>query len=338
MRKILFISMCAIMGFLPNAHSQLIVCENGQTQMGNYPSGATSESKNTLNLWSLQNKGGGSISFGAGDNATISGDGSLNQLILKSRNLSYLVNDMAIGMSFNERDGAFNFTYNVKSPSFLTSSDARIKTNISSIEEMSSSLFELNPVSYNLLNDSDVNVAQIDNASSTTSSIEDDRVHFGFVAQEVQEIFPNLVVEDEEGLLSIDYTGFIPLLVDAYKKMLDKVNSQEELIAELINQSSPSFMPSSVNNLFDTYPILKQNRPNPFNSDTTIECFLPENAVSAYIYFYDLQGKQVHSVLITERGKVEISIEATSFSPGMYIYSLIVDGNEIDSKRMILTE
>jgi len=33
-----------------------------------------------------------------------------------------------------------------------------------------------------------------------------------------------------------------------------------------------------------------------------------------------------------------LTIEASEFTPGMYIYSLIADGKEIDSKRMIVTE
>ena len=33
-----------------------------------------------------------------------------------------------------------------------------------------------------------------------------------------------------------------------------------------------------------------------------------------------------------------LTIEAAELAPGMYIYSLIADGKEVDSKRMIVTE
>jgi len=33
-----------------------------------------------------------------------------------------------------------------------------------------------------------------------------------------------------------------------------------------------------------------------------------------------------------------LTIEAAELAPGMYIYSLIADGKEVDSKRMIVTQ
>lgn len=33
---------------------------------------------------------------------------------------------------------------------------------------------------------------------------QDNRVHYGFIAQEVKEIYPELVYEDKDGILGID--------------------------------------------------------------------------------------------------------------------------------------
>lgn len=120
--------------------------------------------------------------------------------------------------------------------------------------------------------------------------------------------------------------------------MSEKVREQEETIMALLNPASPSYMPASINSLSDSKPLLKQNRPNPFNNVTTIECYLPQDVKSSYLCIYDLQGKQMLKVDINERGAVNAEIVASSLAPGMYIYSLIADGNEIDSKRMIITD
>ena len=56
------------------------------------------------------------------------------------------------------------------------------------------------------------------------------------------------------------------------------------------------------------------------------------------ICVYDLSGSQKLRRDIGERGETGIRIEGNTLSPGMYVYSLIVDGAEIDSKRMILTD
>ena len=80
------------------------------------------------------------------------------------------------------------------SPSFYFASDARLKENIKSVDiEQSERLVEqLKVRSFNFINDK--------------------RVKYGFIAQDVQEIAPELVMEDGSAkhMLSVDYTGIIP--------------------------------------------------------------------------------------------------------------------------------
>ncbi len=56
------------------------------------------------------------------------------------------------------------------------------------------------------------------------------------------------------------------------------------------------------------------------------------------ICVYDLTGAQRLCRNIKERGPVEVRIDGCELQPGMYIYALILDGTEFDSKRMILTD
>ena len=51
-----------------------------------------------------------------------------------------------------------------------------------------------------------------------------------------------------------------------------------------------------------------------------------------------MQGTQLQQYNLTAKGKQEITINGNSFVPGMYLYSLVIDGKEIDTKRMILTK
>jgi len=41
---------------------------------------------------------------------------------------------------------------------------------------------------------------------------------------------------------------------------------------------------------------------------------------------------------IVETGNGSVIISASELQPGMYIYTLAVNGQEVDSKRMIITE
>ncbi|MDE6740785.1 MAG: tail fiber domain-containing protein, partial [Muribaculaceae bacterium] len=126
------------------------------------------------------------------------------------------VNTYISALSLNGSTKKLTSVYDVTAPSFLTTSDARFKTNVESLSESFQNLMDVNAVSYNLTNISSTDASLMAVTKADNTEDIDPRMHFGFIAQEVQKIYPNLVVEDEEGMLAIDYTGFIPLLVEAY--------------------------------------------------------------------------------------------------------------------------
>jgi hypothetical protein len=68
-------------------------------------------------------------------------------------------------------------------------------------------LLELNPVSYQFKAD------------------EKQKTHFGFIAQELREIFPNLIRQDEKtGILSLNYMGLIAPIVSAIQELFEQFN------------------------------------------------------------------------------------------------------------------
>lgn len=50
-----------------------------------------------------------------------------------------------------------------------------------------------------------------------------------------------------------------------------------------------------------------------------------------------MQGLQKDKIDITTTGNIEVTIDGNTLLPGMYMYTLIVDGIEVNTKRMILT-
>ena len=53
--------------------------------------------------------------------------------------------------------------------------------------------------------------------------MDDHRTHYGFDAQELQKLFPELVHEDKMGNISINYVELIPLLVQTIQKLSAEV-------------------------------------------------------------------------------------------------------------------
>jgi hypothetical protein len=81
-----------------------------------------------------------------------------------------------------------------------------------------------------------------------------------------------------------------------------------------------------------------QNAPNPFNERTTIQCYTPQTIQKAELCIYNMQGVQIKCLTVSERGMVNVQIEAGQLSAGVYTYLLIGDRKTSDAKQMILTK
>jgi pullulanase/glycogen debranching enzyme len=55
----------------------------------------------------------------------------------------------------------------------------------------------------------------------------------GVLAQEIQEVFPELVSEDQNEMLAVNYQGLVPVLINALKEQDAKMNEQQSEIDEL---------------------------------------------------------------------------------------------------------
>jgi len=84
-------------------------------------------------------------------------------------------------------------------------------------------------------------------------------------------------------------------------------------------------------------PRLEQNQPNPFHENTTIKYYLPNGTRTASISISDLNGVQLKTFdLSGGRGAGQVLIGGGAFAAGTYVYTLTVEGKQVDSKRMVL--
>jgi len=83
---------------------------------------------------------------------------------------------------------------------------------------------------------------------------------------------------------------------------------------------------------------LKQNAPNPFNSNTIIRYHTPSYTKNAQIIITEMNGRNLKTIKIPNNGPGQVNISAGSLPAGSYVYSLIIDGKKVDSKQMILTK
>jgi|GEM_PF-1088381 len=83
-------------------------------------------------------------------------------------------------------------------------------------------------------------------------------------------------------------------------------------------------------------PRLEQNIPNPFRENTTIKYYLPSDSRIATITINDLNGVQLKQFDLQGKGFGQVLISGGSFAAGTYVYTLTVNGKQVDSKKMML--
>ena len=106
-------------------------------------------------------------------------------------------------------------------PTPTSSSDRRFKKNISTVSGALEKLSKLNPVNYDWRNDEFKNKGF------------NDKKQWGFVAQEVEEVRPELVGTDEDDYLTLNYNGFVPLLTKAMQEQHTEIENQQKEIDKL---------------------------------------------------------------------------------------------------------
>ena len=83
---------------------------------------------------------------------------------------------------------------------------------------------------------------------------------------------------------------------------------------------------------------LEQNYPNPFNPTTTIKFSLPKTGIVS-LKIYDVAGREIMRLLNSQpmnAGYQTQLFNGSMLSSGVYFYSLIVDNNLVDTKKMVL--
>ncbi len=94
-------------------------------------------------------------------------------------------------------------------------SDVRYKTDVEAIPDVRERVTQLRGVTYRWKHD------------EYPDRSFDDRRHIGFIAQEVETVFPEMVLTDRNGYKSIDYSRLTPALVEAMKEQQAQIDKQQ---------------------------------------------------------------------------------------------------------------
>ncbi|MDC0870166.1 tail fiber domain-containing protein [Flavobacteriaceae bacterium] len=93
----------------------------------------------------------------------------------------------------------------------VVSSDARLKSNIVSLGSTLSRLLLIDGKSYEMKG----------------------KQKIGVLAQDIKEVFPELVTEDENEMLAVNYQGLVPVLINALKEQEKRLERLEAIISKM---------------------------------------------------------------------------------------------------------
>ncbi|MEL7063704.1 MAG: tail fiber domain-containing protein, partial [Bacteroidota bacterium] len=205
----------------------------------------------------------------------------------------------------------------------FSSSDRRFKKEIRSISDALSMVSSLNGVTYKYRTEEFAEKNFTDGRS------------YGFIAQELQKVMPEAVKEDNDGYLAVNYSAVIPVLTNAIQDQQAIIEQQDAEMDALKDRLAQIESQLNIETPSSTRKAqLMQNVPNPASSSTRISYVLPDNASKATIQVLDLKtGALVKELPLTQtEGNVELSLR--DLNAGMYGYTLIVDGQRVDSKLL----
>jgi hypothetical protein len=286
--------------------------------------------------------------------------------INKSTGFTYTWNGGLTGSSLPATSGTVRLDVDgvIRGTAIIATSDKTLKTNIENITNASQIVAKLIGKSYFWTKEFQKETG-VDNGK-----------HYGFLAQDLAEVLPNVVMKDVNGRYGVEYQAIIPILVEAIKEqqtqidalkfgktsslkiytnedsellkkenetLKNKVNSLESKF-DLLEKTLMNICESGCAGLENITPkesqeidILYQSIPNPTDDIAMINYYLAKNYQDAFIQISDLNGRIIEKITLNPKhGNGSIKVSLGKYAAQNYMYYLIIEEKIVDSKKMTI--
>lgn len=249
------------------------------------------------------------------------------------------------------------FFGNVYSSGNFVGSDKKLKKNISEMKSAMNVLNQLKPKLYEYREDGLFKQMNLPKGE-----------HFGLVAQEVEQVLPNLVNEthfepapviaginsaseangkeplnapsvklnkatDVITYKAVNYTELIPIVIKGLQELSTENEELKKQVAELKVLVSKLSNGESLPNSTDKGSLL-QNVPNPVQRSTSILYTLPSETKTGRLIITDNIGRTLQILQLNQSGKVDIDVSA--FPAGVYNYTLEAANQKLQTRKMVV--
>jgi len=219
-------------------------------------------------------------------------------------------------------------------------SDKRLKTNIKPISNTTlSQLLKIKPSVYNFNN----------SRESKLFGLNQEKLQAGFIAQELEEVFPDLVQEKTAPVLTgnsenpvenvtykgVNYIGLIPYMVKATQEQQMLIEALQTKVSALEKQnSSKTIMTDGKTQLSGSLDFIGIS-PNPTNGLTNIKVQAKGEVNGELIMVINLNGKVMAEYLLP-KGESSYTLDVTNWAAGMYIATYSANGAKPVTRTFIV--
>ena len=210
-----------------------------------------------------------------------------------------------VGIGYTAPQYKLDVNGQVRAFNISITSDRSFKTNLSKLQNTNLSLQEIQAYSFKY------------------KDFDSTRIQYGFIAQEIEKVLPDLVYSDSLGVKSVNYIGLIPLLVESHNFLLNEVNQLKEMV-RLINESHQNVK----SNLTNSKTVLLGNNILEFSNNAFLE------GTMCSVRITDMNGKIVISQEVAYNNLIRINID--KLSSGIYILSVYQNPETMCTEKLII--
>ena len=279
------------------------------TQSNNILFGTTTDNGDRVQVTGSLNSNPLDIYSNSNSNTGYSGVNWLNDTNIKAWTVKYNSQDKFYVYGTGQ---AYAYGWN-------TISDSTLKENVNPISNALEKVLKLQGVTYNL--------KQTETASTGKMLSYPSSKKMGLIAQSVERVAPEVVTTTSDGIKTVAYGNLVGLLIEAIKQEDTKVAKLQLKLDSCIATSKHPEQPK-------LYPC----KTCPVNEGASIKCYIPTGSSDASLMVFDVNGILKKSIPIAGRNEQLVSLHDKNLTAGIYYYSLVVNGEEVDTHKIIFTE
>lgn len=200
----------------------------------------------------------------------------------------------------------------VQSFGFFTTSDQRAKKNI-----------QLEMGDY-------LNIYKVKTYQYAYKTDQTNRSHYGVMAQEMKEFYPDMVMGSDEEGYSVNYTEMIPLLIRAVQDQKQTIESLENKLQKLTDKINEN---TELADLLGTDEERMTIFPNPSSNSTNVT-LKGSSFGSVSLELVNLNGEVVQRIAAST-GKTS-EIDTSQLLKGVYFVRYLKDGKVLETKRLLI--